>query len=76
MHFAAMSAKEAYDKAIIEFRSNKFDKLMEMHVLTSTLKAVSTVLAAEGMEQCRKACGGHGYLNAAGITEILYKFGK
>jgi len=41
--------------------------LAEMHVLTATLKAVNTVLAADGMEQCRKCLGGRGFLNAAGV---------
>jgi len=67
MHFAGMAAGKRYDKAIVEFRAGKFDALTEMHVLTSTLKAVSTVLMADGMEQCRKSLGGHGFLNAAGV---------
>lgn len=67
MHFAGMAAGKAYDTAILQFRAGKFDALTEMHVLTSTLKAVSTVLMADGMEQCRKAMGGHGFLNAAGV---------
>ncbi|CAE8709341.1 unnamed protein product, partial [Polarella glacialis] len=67
MHFAGQEAGKAYDAALLEFRASKFDALTEMHVLTSTLKAVSTVLMADGMEQCRKCMGGHGFLNAAGV---------
>ena len=33
----------------MEFRAGKFDFLAEMHVLTATLKACNTVLAADGM---------------------------
>lgn len=67
MHFAAQAVHKKYDVAILEFRSKKFDALTEMHVGTSTLKGVSTVLMADGMEQCRKALGGHGFLNSAGV---------
>merc|ERR1711972_182430 len=31
------------------------------------MKACNTILAADGMEQCRKCLGGHGFLNAAGV---------
>ncbi|CAE8676796.1 unnamed protein product [Polarella glacialis] len=67
MHFAGQEAEKLYNAALLEFKASKFDALTEMHVLTSTLKAVSTVLMADGMEQCRKCMGGHGFLNAAGV---------
>ncbi|CAE8605706.1 unnamed protein product [Polarella glacialis] len=67
MHFAGQGAEKLYNTALLEFKASKFDALTEMHVLTSTLKAVSTVLMADGMEQCRKCMGGHGFLNAAGV---------
>jgi acyl-CoA oxidase len=67
MHFTSELGTKSYDHYIAQFKANDFAGLPEMHVLTSTLKAVSTVLAADGMEQCRKSLGGHGFLNAAGI---------
>lgn len=69
MHFAGQKAGKLYDSSIVDFRRGKFDALTEMHVLTSTLKAVSTVLMADGMEQCRKCLGGHGFLNSAGVGQ-------
>jgi len=67
LHWSGTGASELYQKRIGEFRSGKFDFLAEMHVLTATLKACNTILAADGMEQCRKCLGGHGFLNAAGV---------
>mmetsp|Transcript_34502 Transcript_34502/g.99010 ORF Transcript_34502/g.99010 Transcript_34502/m.99010 type:complete len:720 (-) Transcript_34502:62-2221(-) len=67
LHWSAFGAKELYEERIGEFRAGKFDFLAEMHVLTATLKAVNTILAADGMEQCRKCLGGHGFLNSAGV---------
>jgi acyl-CoA oxidase len=42
-----------------------------MHALNSGLKSVTSFQAAQGMEQCRLACGGHGYLMASGIPTIF-----
>eukprot|EP00933_Yihiella_yeosuensis_P039101 TRINITY_DN33051_c0_g1_i1.p1 TRINITY_DN33051_c0_g1~~TRINITY_DN33051_c0_g1_i1.p1 ORF type:complete len:717 (+),score=153.10 TRINITY_DN33051_c0_g1_i1:147-2297(+) len=67
LQWSAFGAKQLYNEKIVDFRSGKFTFLAEMHVLTATLKAVNTVLAADGMETCRKCLGGHGFLNAAGI---------
>ncbi|KAJ8321685.1 hypothetical protein KUTeg_000156 [Tegillarca granosa] len=35
-----------------------------LHALTTSLKAFSSSLALEGVEECRMACGGHGYSHA------------
>jgi acyl-CoA oxidase len=31
----------------------------------------TTTTTAEGIEDCRKCCGGHGYLAASGLPELL-----
>jgi len=67
LHFAGQYCEKSYFDYMAEFRAGDFSKLQELHVLTSTLKAAGTMLATEGMESCRKALGGHGYLNSAGV---------
>lgn len=37
------------------------DLLADLHASSCGLKALSSTLAAEGLEVCRRACGGHGY---------------
>lgn len=32
------------------------------HASLAGLKSLSTTIAAEGIEDCRRCCGGHGYL--------------
>eukprot|EP00928_Gymnodinium_smaydae_P045489 TRINITY_DN30319_c0_g1_i1.p1 TRINITY_DN30319_c0_g1~~TRINITY_DN30319_c0_g1_i1.p1 ORF type:complete len:750 (-),score=164.00 TRINITY_DN30319_c0_g1_i1:65-2242(-) len=71
LHWSAYGAKQLYNEKIVDFREGRFNFLAEMHVLTATLKAVNTVLAADGMEQCRKCLGGHGFLNAGGIGQQI-----
>jgi len=42
-----------------------------LHLASSGLKALCTRIASDGIEACRKACGGHGYLAVSGLPELL-----
>ena len=46
------------------------DAMRSMHCCSSGLKALCTMIAAEGIEDARKCCGGHGYLQASGLPEL------
>ncbi|KAF8857328.1 acyl-CoA oxidase [Acephala macrosclerotiorum] len=46
-------------------------KLPFMHILMCGLKAWGTQTAADGAEEARKMCGGHGYLAMSGLPEIV-----
>lgn len=43
------------------------DILADLHASSCGLKALTTTIAAEGLEVCRRACGGHGYSSFSGI---------
>lgn len=43
---------------------------VEMHALSSAAKPALGWTARDGIQHCREACGGHGYLKAAGIGDI------
>lgn len=43
------------------------DLLADLHATSCGLKALGSTTAAEGLEVCRRACGGHGYSSFAGI---------
>jgi len=43
---------------------------MEIHVLSSAGKPLAGWIAREAIQACREACGGHGYLKAAGLGEL------
>uniref|UniRef100_A0A1B6L293 Acyl-coenzyme A oxidase n=1 Tax=Graphocephala atropunctata TaxID=36148 RepID=A0A1B6L293_9HEMI len=49
---------------------SKADELFEMHAVTSAAKAVCSWTAAKAIQECREACGGHGYLKCAGLGEL------
>jgi hypothetical protein len=59
--------KDALNEALSspETTSNDTGKLAgikEMHATSAGLKAYCTFTAAEGLEDCRKCCGGHGVM--------------
>uniref|UniRef100_A0A7G3ACZ8 Acyl-coenzyme A oxidase n=1 Tax=Lutzomyia longipalpis TaxID=7200 RepID=A0A7G3ACZ8_LUTLO len=45
-------------------------KGIEMHALSSVAKAITTWAARDAVQDCREACGGHGYLRAAQLGFI------
>lgn len=46
------------------------DLLADLHATSCGLKALGSTTAAEGLEVCRRACGGHGYSAFAGIGSL------
>ncbi|KAI2443351.1 hypothetical protein LOY86_002974 [Ophidiomyces ophidiicola] len=43
------------------------DLLADLHATSCGLKALGSTIAVEGLEACRRACGGHGYSSYSGI---------
>ncbi len=43
----------------------------QLHAQSAGFKALTTDLAAEGVEICRRSCGGHGYLRASALPVLL-----
>jgi acyl-CoA oxidase len=41
--------------------------LADLHATSCGLKALASTTAGEGLEVCRRACGGHGYSSYSGI---------
>ena len=42
----------------------------DVHATTPALKSYCTTFTADGIEDCRKACGGHGFLVCSGLVEL------
>lgn len=43
------------------------DSLADLHATSCGLKSLASTTAGEGLEICRRACGGHGYSSYSGI---------
>ncbi|KAJ8735314.1 hypothetical protein PYW07_006934 [Mythimna separata] len=64
---------ESFSAVLAQMKGGNTDTLPEFHALSSCLKAISTSDSAHLIEQCRHACGGHGYMISSGIPH-LYNF--
>ena len=52
------------------------DDLPELHATLSGLKATATVQAHDCIEECRKCCGGQGFLMSSGIAKLSPDFSE
>lgn len=54
-----------------DLKRGDLSRLPEVHATCAGLKAVCSWIAADGIEACRRACGGHGYSRFSGICALL-----
>ncbi|XP_045475486.1 peroxisomal acyl-coenzyme A oxidase 3-like [Harmonia axyridis] len=47
------------------------DRGIEFHAISSGCKPVAGWAMRDAIQECREACGGHGYLKAAGLGDLL-----
>ena len=71
LHYTGEAMYKLYysTRASIE-KSGDFSRLAEMHATSSGLKSLCTTLAADGIETCRRAMGGHGFGGGSGIIPL------
>ncbi|XP_055529883.1 probable peroxisomal acyl-coenzyme A oxidase 1 [Wyeomyia smithii] len=58
---------EMYNQVTSELDKGDLERLPELHAIACCLKAVCTADAAQAVETCRLACGGHGYMTCANL---------
>ncbi|KAL5723921.1 acyl-CoA oxidase [Ranunculus cassubicifolius] len=63
--------KWLYTDVTQRLQANDFSTLPEAHACTAGLKSLTTSTTADGIEECRKLCGGHGYLCSSGLPELF-----
>ncbi|KAL4713862.1 hypothetical protein ACJJTC_015516 [Scirpophaga incertulas] len=61
---------DTYSKVTRDLSDGKLDQLPELHALACCLKAVCSADASQIVEQCRLACGGHGYMASSNFPTI------
>ncbi|KAM6176074.1 peroxisomal acyl-coenzyme A oxidase 1 [Erethizon dorsatum] len=66
--------KDTYYRINENIGQGDLSELPELHALTAGLKAFTTWIANAGIEECRLACGGHGYSHCSGIPSIYVTF--
>ncbi|KAL5099015.1 hypothetical protein RYX36_003342 [Vicia faba] len=69
--FVSEWLKWLYTDVTQRLKANDFSTLPEAHACTAGLKSLTTTATADGIEECRKLCGGHGYLTSSGLPELF-----
>lgn len=70
IHFSTQSVWNTYQEMTGDLDTGSFELLPEVHALSCGLKALSSNDASFGVEICRLACGGHGYLASSNLPRI------
>lgn len=73
-HFVGSYMSETYHRITGDIQQGNLSELPELHALSAGLKAFTTWVASAGIEECRMACGGHGYSRCSGIPDIYVTF--
>ena len=71
LHYSGKAMGELYwrTRKSIEEKGD-FAALADMHSISSGLKSLCTDLAANGIETCRRAMGGHGFGGGSGLVQL------
>ena len=67
---AAENLLRTHLQVTAELEKGNLARLPELHALSCALKPVCSNETTEAVEICRRACGGHGYLNSSGFSDI------
>ncbi|XP_073430228.1 peroxisomal acyl-coenzyme A oxidase 2-like isoform X1 [Dendrobates tinctorius] len=70
IHFTGKYVAKFFNDVSGKIRKENFSLLPELHALTAGMKAFATEMCSNGVEICRKACGGHGYSLYSGIPSL------
>jgi len=70
LHYTGEYMYELYRKSRQTIEKGDFGPLAELHSASSGLKSLCTMLAADGIETCRRAMGGHGFGGGSGLVGL------
>ncbi|KAJ5227844.1 hypothetical protein N7489_008552 [Penicillium chrysogenum] len=70
LHYTGLAMQTVYKNARQDIEKGNFNSLAHMHSMSSGLKSLCTILAADGIETCRRAMGGHGFGGGSGLIQV------
>jgi acyl-CoA oxidase len=70
LHYTGEYMYELYRKSRQTIEKGDFGPLSTLHSASSGLKSLCTMLAADGIETCRRAMGGHGFGGGSGLVGL------
>lgn len=73
-HSTGEAIRKMYDQFKKEVAENDMSMMAEVHATTCCLKSVMTTIVCDGIEKCRKLCGGHGYSRFSGLIDLFSNY--
>jgi len=70
LHYTAEVMYNLYSNTRQRIEKGDFSDIAELHSTSSGLKSLCTMYAADGIETCRRALGGHGFHSGSGLVGI------
>ncbi|KAJ4365082.1 hypothetical protein N0V83_008699 [Neocucurbitaria cava] len=70
LHYTGEYMYRLYNQSRQTIEKGDFGPLAELHSASSGLKSLCTMLAADGIETCRRAMGGHGFGGGSGLIGL------
>ncbi|OCK85349.1 acyl-CoA oxidase [Lepidopterella palustris CBS 459.81] len=70
LHYTGEMMYDLYSRTRQSIEKGDFSAIAELHSASSGLKSLCTTLAADGIETCRRAMGGHGFGGGSGLVGI------
>ncbi|KAH7401569.1 acyl-CoA oxidase [Pyrenochaeta sp. MPI-SDFR-AT-0127] len=70
LHYTGEYMYNLYHQSRQTIEKGDFGPLAELHSASSGLKSLCTMLAADGIETCRRAMGGHGFGGGSGLVGL------
>lgn len=70
LHYTGEYFYNLYHESRSTIEKGDFGPLAELHSASSGLKSLCTTLAADGIETCRRAMGGHGFGGGSGLIGL------
>lgn len=70
LHYTGLAMGEQYAATRSGIEQGDFGALSDLHATSSGLKSLCTSFAADGIEICRRALGGHGFHSGSGLIQL------
>ena len=69
-HFTGSYMMDLYNRLQADLEDNDLSVLPEVHATSAGLKSMTTTVTADGIEEARRACGGHGFSQFSGLPYL------
>ncbi|KAJ3170468.1 hypothetical protein HDU87_008762 [Geranomyces variabilis] len=74
LHFTGLAMDDMYTSLVSNLANNDVSNLAETHATSAGLKSLTTDMTMAGMEDMKRACGGHGLSKVSGLVEACQDY--